>query len=81
LFFVLCIVATPFVFVGWLIHRIFEHRTKLALALASPRLALPSPTSPDVDRRLANLEAIVASLDFDLATKLREADRTRGHAA
>lgn len=81
MFFVLCIVATPFVFVGWLIHRIFEHRTKLALALAPQRMALPSPPSPDVERRLANLESIIASLDFDLAAKVREVERTRSHAA
>jgi hypothetical protein len=81
LFAVVCIVATPFVFVGWLIHRIFEHRAKVALALAPPRMALPSAPSPDVERRLASLEAIVASLDFDLAAKLRELERTRGHAA
>jgi hypothetical protein len=80
LFFVLCIVATPFVFVAWLIHRILEHRTNMARALASPRFpALPSPTSPDVEQRLANLEAIVASLDFDLVERLRAIDR--GHAA
>jgi hypothetical protein len=80
LFFVLLIVATPFVFVGWLIHRIFEHRTKMALALSPPpRMSLPSPMSPDVEHRLAALESIVSSLDYDLAAKLREV--TRGHAA
>ena len=82
LFFVLCIVATPFVFVAWLIHRIFEHRTNMARALAGPyQHALPTPSSPDVEQRLANLEAIVASLDFDLVERLRTADRGRGHAA
>ncbi len=82
MFFVLCIVATPFLFVGWLIHRIFEHRANMARSLAAPQFAaLPSPTSPDVERRLANLEAIVASLDFDLAERVRAADRGRGHAA
>ena len=81
MFFVLLIVATPFVFVGWLIHRIFEHRTKLAMALASPRMALPSPASSDVERRLANLESIITSLDFDVASRIRELERTRGHAA
>lgn len=82
MFFVLCIVATPFVFVGWLIHRIFEHRANMARALADPRMrALPSAATPDVERRLANLEAIVASLDFDLVERIRESDRSRGHAA
>jgi hypothetical protein len=85
-FFVLCIVATPFVFVAWLIHRVLEHKAATAHALAAARMpALPSASasamSPDVERRLANLEAIVASLDFDLAARLREADGKRGHAA
>ncbi|HET6583328.1 MAG TPA: hypothetical protein VFG69_07770 [Nannocystaceae bacterium] len=80
MFAVVCIVATPFVFVGWLINRIFEHRARMqALAVPRPMPALPLPH--DVEQRLANLEAIVASVDFDLAERLRDADRTRGHAA
>jgi len=75
LFAVLCIVATPFVFAGWLIHRILEHRSRMQALAARPMPALPLPH--DAERRLANLEAIVASLDFDLAAKLREGDPGR----
>lgn len=74
------IVAIPFLFVGWVINRIFEHRARMqGLAAPRPMPALPLPG--DVERRLANLEAIVASLDFDFVEKLRDAERSRGHAA
>ncbi len=79
MFMVLCIVATPFVFTAWLIQRVLDHRARMA-GLASPplRMALPTPsTSPEVEQRLANLEAIVASVDFDLAVKIREAAQGR----
>jgi hypothetical protein len=80
-FAVVCIVATPFVFVAWVIHRVFEHRARMqAIAAPRPMPALPQPLPHDAEQRIANLEAIVASLDFDLAAKLRDADR-RGHAA
>lgn len=82
MFLAFCIVATPFVFAGWLIHRIFEHRARMGALASAPMMpALPLPD--DAERRLANLEAIVAGLDFELAAKLREAERLRadGRAA
>jgi hypothetical protein len=78
---ILCIVATPFVFTAWLVHRLLEHRSKLASLRLGARMgaqlgALPPAAHPcDVEQRIANLEAIVASLDFDLAVKLRETGR------
>lgn len=75
------IVAIPFVFVGWVINRIFEHRARMQGALSAPRPMPALPLSDDTERRLANLEAIVASLDFEFVEKLREAERARGRAA
>jgi hypothetical protein len=78
MFMVLCIVATPFVFTAWLVQRVLDHRAQIAaLRNPAPQPALPAYTtaSPEVEQRLANLEAIVASLDFDLAVKVREAAR------
>lgn len=78
MFAVVCIVATPFVFTAWLIQRVLDHRTQMAaLRQPAPRPALPAPSSPEVEQRLANLEAIVSSLDFDLAVKMREMGRGR----
>lgn len=75
---VLCIVAVPFVFTGWLINKVFEHRAQMAALRQPPaQPALPAASSPEVEQRLANLEAIVSSLDFDLALKLREMGRGR----
>lgn len=75
--FVLAIVATPFVFAGWLIHRIFEHRLRVKQLEGgvSPLRALPPAIAhevdPEIERRVAALEAIVCDLDFDLANRLR----------
>lgn len=80
MFMVLCIVAVPFVFTAWLVQRVLDHRAQIAaLRNPTPLPALPAYTmaSPEVEQRLANLEAIVASLDFDLAVKVREASRTQ----
>jgi hypothetical protein len=79
MFIVLCIVATPFVFTAWLVQRVLDHRAQIAALRAAPQTpALPAyaSASPDVEQRLANLEAIVASLDFDLAAKIRETGRS-----
>lgn len=82
--FVLGIVATPFLFAGWLVNRIFEHRVRVQQIQAGAAQLQPGtpamaalPASADVERRLANLEAIVCDLDFDLAQRVREAARTR----
>jgi len=80
MFMVLCIVATPFVFTAWVVQRVLDHRAQIAALRHAPQQqALPAYTiaSPEVEQRLANLEAIVASLDFDLAVKVREAGRTQ----
>ena len=81
------IVAIPFLFVGWVVNRVLEHRARMqGIAAPRPIPALPMPTPNDVERRLANLEAIVASLDFDFVEKLSSRPsgpelRDRGHAA
>jgi hypothetical protein len=74
-FFVLAIVATPFVFTGWLINRIFVHRAHMGeIELTRRYAALPAPSavSPDVEQRLRNLEAIVTSSDYELEQRLRD---------
>jgi hypothetical protein len=78
--FVVLIVAIPFVFAGWLLHRILDHRiqVKRIQAGAQPPPALP-PAPPEVERRLANLEAIVSSLDYDFAARITARDDS--HAA
>lgn len=78
-FFVVCIVATPFAFAGWLINRILQHRLHVAEVQATahrPALA----ASPDVEQRLRNLEAIVTSADYDFQQRLRT-DPNPGHRA
>ena len=71
--FVVLIVAIPFVFAGWLIHRILEHRVAVKRLTVGASTARALPPSEEVEQRLANLEAIVASLDYDMAEKLRRA--------
>lgn len=77
--FVLGIVATPFVFAAWLVHRIFEHRLRMKQVALAQRMPMALPPGSDVERRLANLEAVICDLDFDLAQRLREGGRS--HAA
>lgn len=63
MFMVLCIVAVPFVFTAWLVQHVLDHRTQIAaLGNLAPMPGLPAYTiaSPEVEQRLANLEAIVA---------------------
>lgn len=88
--FVLGIVATPFLFAAWLVNRILEHRLRVrqieaagwqARALPAGAAAeLPLEQRADIERRLANLEAIACDVDRDferdLAQKVRE-DGTR----
>jgi len=78
-YFVVLIVATPFVFTGWLINRIFEHRLQVKqLEAGSPAQAALGPAQSDeTSRRLANLEAVISSLDYDLAERLRSQDATK----
>ncbi len=69
------VVATPFVFAAWVIHRVLLHRMEVQRLEAGnvPRPMLP-PASipPDVEQRLANLEAIACSEDRDFERRLRE---------
>ena len=75
--FVVLIVAIPFVFAAWLTHRILEHRVAVKRITAAAATAKALPPGVDVAQRLENLEAIVASLDYDLAERLRTSDGTR----
>ena len=76
--YVLAIVATPFVFAAWLINRIFEHRARMR-QLEAARYVQPAalPADPQVEARLANLEAIVCDVDYDLAQRMRRIDGGR----
>jgi hypothetical protein len=71
--FVVAIVATPFVFAGWLIHRILTHRAQMRQE-ALPPAPRALPPDPELEQRVRNLEAIVTSLDYDLAARLRASD-------
>lgn len=82
--FVLAIIATPFVFAAWVIHRALEHRMRVhqlqrgQLPAARPQLAVAPPAaSPELERRVANLEAVICDLDFDLARRVRETATSR----
>lgn len=80
--FVITLVATPLVFAGWLVQRVFAHRLKLLEMQAQARRALPPAQVPsEIEARIRNLEDIVCSLDFDLQTKLRQSDGTHRGAA
>jgi hypothetical protein len=76
--FVLGIVATPFVFAGWLVNRIFEHRARIkhleAARYVTPALPPAAAADPHIEQRLANLEAIVCDVDYDLARRVRGLD-------
>ncbi|MBK6918426.1 MAG: hypothetical protein IPH07_13600 [Deltaproteobacteria bacterium] len=84
--FVLGIIATPFIFAGWVINRVLEHRMRVhqlqrGLPPASrPQLAAVAGTAavpPELERRIANLEAVICDLDFDLARRVRETSTSR----
>jgi hypothetical protein len=78
--FVLGIVATPFLFAGWVVNRVFEHRTRIKQLEANRYVmppALPPAYDPQVEQRLANLEAVICDLDYDLAQRVRGLDPGR----
>lgn len=79
-FFVVCIVATPFAFAGWLVNRILQHKLQVAEIQATARRPA-LPPNEDVERRLRNLEAIVTSSEYDFQERLRSPDGTGVRAA
>lgn len=72
--FIVMIVATPFVFAGWLIDRVLRHRATMRELQTARRFAALPPASPEVEQRLQNLEAIVTSADYELAQKIGTRD-------
>ena len=76
--YVLAIVATPFLFAAWLVNRIFEHRARMKQLEAARYIPPPAlPADPQVEQRLANLEAIICDVDYDLAQRVRGVDSGR----
>jgi hypothetical protein len=72
--FVVMIVATPFVFAGWLIDRILRHRATMRQLAARQHYAALPAASPEMEQRLQNLEAIVTSSDYELLQRIRSGD-------
>jgi len=61
------VVAIPFLFTGWVIHRVLGHRAhmrRLEDARTQPSRALAPAEREVLEQRIANLEAIVCSEDF-----------------
>jgi hypothetical protein len=69
------VVAIPFIFAGWIVHRSLEHRARMAQLRALPpqtQHALPGAERAALEQRIANLEAIVCSEDFAFSRELKE---------
>ena len=69
------VVAIPFIFAGWIVHRSLEHRARMKQLEALPQHvqhALPEPQRAALEQRIANLEAIVCSEDFAFSRELKE---------
>ncbi|MBV1860382.1 MAG: hypothetical protein KUG77_18360 [Nannocystaceae bacterium] len=72
------VVAIPFIFAGWVVHRALEHRARMRQltipALQQPMAALPASDRAAFEQRIANLEAIVCSDEFAFQRSIRERD-------
>ncbi len=73
------VVAIPFIFTGWVVHRALEHRARMrqlqmhALPPAMPPMpALPAADRAALEQRIANLEAIVCSDEFAFQRSMAE---------
>ena len=71
------VVAIPFLFAGWVIHRALEHRAQMRQLEAmrpypQAQAALPSAERAALEQRIANLEAIVCSEEFGFQRELSE---------
>lgn len=67
------VVAIPFIFAGWVVHRVLEHRARMNQLRALPQQqqhALPEAERAALEHRIANLEAIVCSEDFAFSREL-----------
>ena len=69
------VVAIPFFFAGWVVHRALEHRAqmrRLEVQAAPNMAALPPADRAALEQRIANLEAIVCSEEFALGRELSD---------
>ncbi len=66
---VFLIVATPFAFAAWVVDRVLRHRVEVKAVQAGARPMPALPASPEVEQRLANLEAIICSTDYEVAAR------------
>lgn len=73
------VVAIPFFFIGWVVHRVLEHRAqmrKLQLMEQQQPTLPPAALAPDerqaLEQRIANLEAIVCSEEYNFQRELTE---------
>lgn len=78
------VVAIPFFFAGWVVHRALEHRARMRQlrmhALPQPLTALPAADRAALEQRIANLEAIVCSDEFAFQRSLADRGMERGAA-
>ena len=70
------VVAIPFLFAGWVVHRALEHRAQMrqlqAMTPPPGQAALPPADRAALEQRIANLEAIVCSEEFGFQRELSE---------
>jgi len=70
------VVAIPFLFAGWVVHRALEHRAQMrqlqAMTPPPGRVALPPADRAALEQRIANLEAIICSEEFGFQRELSE---------
>lgn len=78
------VVAIPFIFAGWVVHRALEHRARMRQlrmpAMPQPMAALPAANRAALEQRIANLEAIVCSDEFAFQRSLSDREKERGAA-
>lgn len=68
------VVAIPFLFTAWVVHRSLEHRAQMRmLQQGTPRqVALPPSEREALEQRIANLEAIICSDEHAYSRALHE---------
>lgn len=78
------VVAIPFIFAGWVVHRALEHRAQMRQLRMHPQpqpmAALPAADRAALEQRIANLEAIVCSDEFAFQRSLADRGTNRDAA-
>ena len=68
------VVAIPFLFTAWVIHRSLEHRAQMRMLERGThqQVALPPSERETLEQRIANLEALICSDEHAYSRALHE---------